>query len=336
MPQFNDVGPNDVEASGVAGVGGTLQAIPFINVLAPGITELFATQGKEKAINQMGANAQNIQDANFGSDSGVQAQYSGDFNPEMLRTPEAAQYQTAQDSAEGRAAQLAALQEMSQLANQSAGSQARLGRNTAEMDARQLAQSREGAIKQDAMRRGQVGGAADMIARQQAAQAASNQNLDAGLQNAQMAALQQLAGNQASGQLAGQMRGQDNQLAMGNAGIINAFNMANTTARNNTNNANTGLTNQAGMRNLDARQGVMNADTALDWNKLNRNDSNAQTQFGNQMTKYNAVNNALAAKAGLFDKARADAAESGKTGMSNFKDAASMAAGVPPDMMGKK
>ena len=200
--------------------------------------------------------------------------YMGDFNPEKYTSPEEAQYSLAQDSAEGRAAQLAALQDMRELTDQSAGSTSALGRQRAEMDARQLAQSREGAIRQDAMRRGQVGGAADMIARQQAAQAAANQNLSGGLQSAQMAALQQLAGTQAGSQMAGQLRGQDQAMAFNNADTINKFNMFNTGARNDVSQANTDMKNAAGMRNISTMQGLAGQNTAINNNTADRNNAN--------------------------------------------------------------
>lgn len=326
--QEYDTKDNSVVGAGtVAGVGGTLGAIPFINVLSPGITAGFANAGKQATIDQMIANAGRLQGPQYGSSNGIQNTYSGDFDGENFQNPESAQYSLAQDSAEGRSAQLAALQQMAALTDQSATSASQLGRNTAQMDARQLAQSREGAIRQDAMRRGQVGGAADMIARQQAAQAASNQNLDAGMQNAQQSALLQLAGTQAGAGMASQMRGQDQSMSTNNANTINAFNMRNTDARNSTNNMNTQMRNAGQLRNLDARQGFNNNQVDLGMSKLNRNDKNMNSQYGAQMDKYGAVTTALDKRAGLYDKANQDASQAGKEGFDNFKSVMKMMGG---------
>ena len=211
--------------------------------------------------------------------------YMGDFNPEKYQSPDEAQYSLAQDSAEGRAAQLAALEDMRNLTDQSAGSTSALGRQKAEMDARQLAQSREGAIRQDAMRRGQVGGAADMIARQQAAQSAANQNLSGGLQSAQMAALQQLAGTQAGSQMAGQMRGQDQAMAFNNADTINKFNMYNTGMQNETNRANTDVQNAGNLRNLATLQGLAGQNAGINNKSLDRNDQNKAANMAAEREK---------------------------------------------------
>lgn len=261
---------------------------------------------------QAANNAQDIQGPNFGSDAGVQFSSAGNFNPDLFSTPEAAQYSLAQDSAEGRAAQLAALQQIRDASDQSVGSMSALRRNQAEMDARQLAQSREGAIRQDAMRRGQVGGAADMIARQQAAQAGANQNLSAGLQGAQAAALQQLAGAQAYGGQAGALRGQDQALAFNNADTINRFNLANTAARNAASQANTTMMNQANLGNLSNQQDILNKNTQLDMSKLARGDANEMSKFNAQMAKYGAINDVLGrqqVQATANDERRAKAAQ---------------------------
>lgn len=253
-----------------------------------------STDQQEKDIlAQRAANAQMLKGPEFRSDEGIDYQIAGEFNPELYSTPEEAQYALAQDSAEGRAAQLAALQQIRDASDQSVGSTSALMRNQAELDARQLAQSREQAIKQDSMRRGQVGGAASMLARQQAAQAGANQNLQAGLIGAKQAALQQLAGAQAYGGAATQLRGQDQNLAFRNADTISKFNMANTDARNQARQANTQMLNAAQASNLGNRQDVMNKNTALQMAKLGRSDTNEMAKHGAYTQKYGAIDQIL-------------------------------------------
>lgn len=228
--------------------------------------------------------------------------YAGDFTPEDMALPSTLTGIQANESPEGRAAQLAALQQLAGLTDQSVGSTAALGRYQAENDARQLAQSREGAIRQDSMRRGQLGGAADMIARQQAGQAAANMNLNAGMQTAQQAALQRLMGTQAQGSLAGQLRGQDQSIAFKNADILNAANAANWNARNGVNAANTQAHNQAGMLNLGNRQQILNAGADARNQSLSRRDQLTQQDYGNRMGKATNMSNALNGIAAGTDK----------------------------------
>lgn len=223
----------------------------------------------------------------------VAPEYSGNFNPALYATPEAARYQTAQDSAEGRAAQLEALRTMGQQSNQAIGSQQDLDRLQAMTGASQLAQGREGAIRQDAARRGQIGGAADMIMRAQAAQDAANRNQEGGLQAAQQAALGRLAGTQAQAGLAGQLRGQDQGMSMHNADIINQFNLANTAARNAAAMGNVNTRNSAGLRNLDAIQQMNNARADAANNSLNRRDTLTTQNYTNQMGRASGIANAL-------------------------------------------
>lgn len=302
-------------------------AIPLLNVLAPGLAAQQAAEAEEGIRNQQLQNAGRIELPEYGSDRGVQMQYAGDYAPDAYADPTLAEAQQADDSPEGRAAQLAALQSLGELTDQSVGSSSAQRRNVAELDARQLASSREGAIRQDAMRRGQLGGAADMISRQQAAQAAANQNLNAGLQGAEQAALQALAGTQAQGALAGQLRGQDLQRNMFNTNAANQFDLFNTNNLNNVARANTDMSNAAQLRNLNARQDFNNDKTDLGWQKLKRNDQNANSGFAAQMGQYGAVNNALEGQAGAVRAANSSGQAAGQQGYSNFKDLMKMVAG---------
>ncbi len=325
MPKFNDVDPNMYPGNGnnaatFKGVADVAGGIPIANMVTPGEQAIIAGNKQDAALNQAGRNAGRLEAPKYDSGDSVQAGYSGDLNPEMYGTPEDAQYSLAQDSAEGRAAQLAALQDMSRLTDQSAGSQSALGRNQAEMDARQLAQSREGAIRQDSMRRGKLGGTADMLSRQQAAQAASNQNLSAGMQNAQQAALMELAGTQAGASMAGQLRGQDQNMAFNNADIINKFNMSNTAERNKTSQANTQMMNAGNLRNLDAQQGFMDRQTGLGMAKLGRSDSNKTQGFKNEMGQLDAVNGVLTQKADAAQQQGEQSLKASHQASENFKD----------------
>lgn len=227
----------------------------------------------------------------------VAPDYTGDFQAQRYAMPEDAQATLAQESPEGRAAMLAALNQMGEMQNQAIGSQSDLDRQRASVDAGQFANAREGLIRQDAMRRGQVGGAADMIMRAQAAQMGANRNQEAGLQSAQQAALQRLAGNQAQAGLAGDIRRGDQAMGFANADIINRFNMANTAARNATRSANTDVANRAGLRNLDARQQANNQRADASNRSLSRRDDLMGQGFSQGMQRAGGIANALTGQA---------------------------------------
>jgi hypothetical protein len=217
-------------------------------------------------------------------------EWQGDFNPALYGMPEDAVATMANESPEGRAAMLEALQKMGEQTDQAVGSQQDLDRVRAMNDAAQFAQGREGMIRQDAMRRGQVGGAADMIGRQVAAQAAANRNQEGGLQSAQMAALQRLAGTQAQGGLAGNLRAGDQALAFRNQDAINQFNLGNTAARNATRMANTQLGNEAKMFNLGGRQETADRN-------VGRGDDIAGSMYGARSRNAANVANAMTGQA---------------------------------------
>ena len=90
MASYKTGSSGPVSSGTVAGVGGTMNAIPFLNVLAPGITAGFAQAGKDAILQDMLANVNNLEVPKLGGEYG-QAAYTGDFNPNAYADPEAAQ-----------------------------------------------------------------------------------------------------------------------------------------------------------------------------------------------------------------------------------------------------
>lgn len=257
----------------------------MLDAFTLGLADVRGQSAREAAANTM----LGVRGPNFSTGQLVGPGYAGDFSAQSYALPEDAQATLAEESPEGRAAMLAALQQMGELQNQAIGSQSDLDRQRAMVDAGQFANAREGLIRQDAMRRGQIGGAADMIMRAQAAQMGANRNQDAGLQSAQQAALQRLAGNQAQGALAGDIRRGDQAMGFANADIINRFNMANTAARNATRAQNTDAANKYGLRNLDARQQYLNAMADTSNANLQRGDTQAMQKANFDLQKAGGV-----------------------------------------------
>lgn len=242
-PDWDPVYGNEHEKKGQEELG---------DALTLGLGGFGAKTARSKAVGV----AQDLEGPEY-SDQGFS--YGGDYNPEAFGRPEEFTASLADDSGEGKEAQLMALRRMLQDSDQSVASQQSMDRYQAQQDASQFANAREGALRQRQRAQGSRSGAADMMASQGAAQAAANQNLNAGLQSAQMAALQRLAGDQSYGALGGQVRGQDQNLAFRNQDALNQFNMANVGARNATNMANVTNRNEAAQLNRTGRQNVSNA-----------------------------------------------------------------------------
>lgn len=312
--------------TGAAAVGGIAGAIPFLNVIAPGIAEAIGTAGAEQNQKMAIQNAQKLKLPEYDKSNFNQQTYAGDFNPNLYGSPEEAKYQTISEDPRVRSMQLQALQNMQGYADQSANSQQALDRQSALNNAQILAKQQMGAIQNQAARRGQLGSGLDYVLQNQAAQQGANSAQQGYLNSAAQAALQRLQGTQGVMQGASQIRGQDFNAENTNSGIINAFNMANSNMRNATNQANTNMMNQAGTRNLDARQANHNSNVGIYNNGILRNDNNANSLFGASAQRMNAINAALTNRAQQDQQAGARGNAAGKQGWNNLKDIATMGA----------
>lgn len=320
-------GDDDGSAGVAAGVGGILGAIPGLNVFAPGMAAAVGEMGAADRRATEVKNANALQLPVYDPRSYQQQQYSGDFNPDMYSTPEAAQYQTISEDPRLRGMQLDAIKNMQGYANGAANSQQSLDRQSALNDSQMLAKQQMGAIEGQAARRGQLGSGLDYVLQQQAGQQSANRAQSGYMSAAAQAAIQRLQGMQGAMQGASQARGQDFQTNNANAGIINAFNMHNTDNRNAANQANVGMRNSAGLRNLDARQGNQNANTGIVNSGIDRNDRNANSMFGATMGKLGALNGAIEGQAQQDEGSGARGNAAGAQGYGNFKDLMSMGMG---------
>lgn len=229
--------------------------------------------------------------------------YAGDFRPELYETPQAAQYQTVAEDPRVRDHQMQALARMQQFADQAANSQEALGRYNAVSDANAVAAQQNAGIRNQMAMRGQGGAGMEFVLQQQAAQNAANRAQSAGLNSAQQAALQRLAGTQGVMAGASNVRGMDADVASRNADIINRFNMYNTGMRNQANMANVDMQNAAGMRNLNAKQGLMGQNTGIRNQSLDRDDRNKMGNLQAGRQKFGmrrGVNTSMAGNVGKF------------------------------------
>lgn len=320
MPKFGalEEDPNATKAG--TGVVGAMGAIPGLNFFSPAIAEAIGAGKAAQVRNQQTKNAQAIELPTYEGYDDITNSYAGDVTAEGYDTPEAIQAALADESPEGRAALLEALRDISRVTDQSVGSTQARRRQQAELDARQVANSREQAIKQDAQRRGKVGGAADMIARMGAAQNAAAMNQSAGLQSAEQAALQELAGVNAKANIGSNLRAGDQALAFKNADIMNLINATNTQARNEAARHNVDTRNAMAVGNRNAHQDFLNNQTQLGLTKKDRTNMNRAKGFGDQMTKYGAVNDVLESQAGGARKDATNTRAAGAQGWENTKD----------------
>lgn len=300
----------------IAGVGG---AIPFLNIIAPGLSQQFANAAdrdrRTAAIEEM----MGVALPSFGNEGYKGPEYAGDFNPELHSDPVAAKYELVTEDPRLRGLQMQALQRMQQFSDQAADSQEALGRYNAVSDGNALAAQRENAIRNQMAMRGQGGSGAEFVMSQVGAQEGANRAAGAGLNAAAMAALQRLAGGQAAFGAASGMRGQDLGVAGQNAGIINAFNMRNTDALNAARAANVGLKNAGALRNLDARQGFMNNRTGIGNANVDRGDRNAMAGFGASMQKHGSIADLITGAANAAQKGQLASREAGKEGYENLQ-----------------
>ncbi len=159
--------------------------------------------------------------------------------------------------------------------------------------------SANGATLQNAQARGVAGSGLEMALRAQAAQAGADRSQQAGLQQAADSARQRALYEQAYGQAAAGVRGQDYTANAANANILNQFNMANTNTQN-----------QAQQQNLANRQTIGNTNTATHNQAQLQNNAIAQQGFQNQVTKatgQQAAGNAMASGYAAENAANQDA-----------------------------
>jgi hypothetical protein len=226
-----------------------------------------------------------------------QLDYLGDYNPAAYATPESANAQTVADSPETRAIQMQALQNLIAQGNGAADASNAAGQFHALDSANQLANSREGAIRQEMERKGQGGTGVSALMRAQAAQMGANRAKSGTLDAVSQAALQKLAAMQGAVGAAGQVRGQDVGLNAQNANIINDFNKFNVAARNRVSQMNTEQANGAQLRNINTRQDISGKNTGIRNSNLDRKTNNAVLQNNSAVSRNNAIVQGLGGQA---------------------------------------
>lgn len=184
-----------------------------------------------------------------------------------------------------RQAQMNALSKLEQLGagGLSMSDKAQLGQIQNESNA--ALQGQMGAIKQNLASRGMGGGMSELVSRQMAAQNASNQAANQGMNVAAQAEQRALDAIMRSGQLGGQMQGEDFQRQAQVAQARDAINRFNAQNTQSVNQRNVDTRNQAMMTNAQNKQNISNQNVGLRNQGQQYNLGLAQQQFNNELSK---------------------------------------------------
>ena len=147
------------------------------------------------------------------------------------------------------------------------------------------AQAMQGQILQEMAARGQGGSGAELIARLQAQQAATDRMSQEGDREAQMRQQMRAQAANQLGNMAGQLRSQDFSQDARIAEAKDAVNRFNTQNQINRQQRNVGSQNQAQMSNLDRLQAIKNQNAAIRNQQQMNNKGLIQQQFQNEMQR---------------------------------------------------
>lgn len=219
--------------------------------------------------------------------------YAGDYSPYSLGTPQAAQYQTINENPETRNIEMQALQQLVAQANGSADAQGAADRFHALNDAAQMAQAREGAIRQQMERRGQGGAGLNAVMQAQAAQDAANRAQGGTLDAVSKAALQKLSAMQGAIGAAGQVRGQDFNTQRYNTDTINDFNKLNTGLQNAWHAQDISNQNAAQLRNIGTRQDIVGRNAGITNAGVDKRYQAAKDKYNADVQRTGMITNAI-------------------------------------------
>jgi hypothetical protein len=217
-------------------------------------------------------------------------------------------YQTIQEDPRLREAQMSALMGLQDVANQegmTAGDRAKL--EQAKLDAGAYERGQRESILQNARQRGVGGSGVELLSQMQAQQEGANRVAQEGFNTAALAQQRALEAMTQSGQLGGQIRGQEfNQQAQA-AEAADKINSFNTQQRQNVLNQNVDRVNQAAQMNLANKQNISNQNVDLANKQKSFNSALVQQQFDNAYKKAGGTAGAMQNQAaGLTGQAAQD------------------------------
>ncbi len=218
--------------------------------------------------------------------------YRGDITPEMAQTvmQDPSKMNEIMTDPSAKSAQLQALQQLQGISTQggmTATDKAQLG--DIQSQQAQAERGTRGAIQQNAAERGISGSGLDLASEMANQQGSATRGNQAGLDVAAQAQQRALQAIQASGQLGGQIEGQNFGEAASKATAADAINKFNTQNRQSVQMANVAATNAANARNVETKQNVSDQNTGIANTQAMTNAQAHQTAYQDALSKASGV-----------------------------------------------
>lgn len=250
-----------------------------------------------------------VQKPNFDWSMFTPEQYKmvGQYTPQLTpfveeKAPHLTQA-NSQDAQAGRKAQRDALNRLMELSKNGTDQLTEMERTSALNDLDRRNRGQMGAISESFNRRGQAGGAKEMLAQMFQAQAQNETAADTSTKYAIEAQRRKLQALMDGAQLGGQIRREDVALEQSNNDLLNQFNQRFATRKQGWENDRANTLNDAQLKNLNLAQDISNrnvgqSNEAFKYNQGNQNTLQQKT-FDNEMSKVKTY-------AGITDMARND------------------------------
>lgn len=208
-----------------------------------------------------------------------------------------------------KAAQTSALQLLQQRGKTGLGPEDRAALNQVRDEVQRDTEAKRQQILQNFQQRGQGGSGAELIAALQASQSGSNQASAQGDRLAAQASQNALQALTQSGQLGGQIRGQDFSEAQTKAQAEDAINQFNTQNAVSRQQRNVGVSNQAQAANLANEQGIANQNTSQANQELLRQNQAKQNYYNSLLSRAGMRANASEQLGANYGQRAADTAQ---------------------------
>ncbi len=205
--------------------------------------------------------------------------------------------QLAGDSAQGRAGQIQALQQMQQVGQEGLPLVDRINRERMRGDVAETHQRAQNSVLANLRARGRLSGGDEIAARMIAGQQGNNLARDMGNDAAMASERNRIGGIQSAGNIAGQVRGGDVALNQGNANAMNLFTQW--VSQYGTQAARDNAAAQQGAENRNVANTQRISDTnelgryQADTSNVNRQNALRGNQWGDRMQQFGALSGAL-------------------------------------------
>lgn len=250
--------------------------------------QLEMLQGLEETeLNELQAQIPEL--ANLGDEGKLQLQGLLDLAKTKAHTVDGTAYDSIKEDPSLRKNQLSSLDKLKEYTEKGRTAQDEAALQDLLSKSRQDDRGRRLAIDSQMKRRGLAGSGLDLMAKLQSKQAASNLASKNALDLSANRETQKLNASQMLGNLSGQVRGQDYQMASDKANAQDLLNRFNSSLKQGVENQNIAYENQQRQHNLSERQRVADANAQYYKNRTAYNNQNKLARYGllSQKNQYN-------------------------------------------------